>query len=76
MYAINTQNCMLSMIMIDFVAIGVKILRIDIGCSLEKEFTRLICISLLMILYLIVNHVDSFHGYVCGRLTSDTKEIL
>ena len=27
---------------VDLIAIGVEIFRIDIGCSLEKEFTKLI----------------------------------
>ena len=31
--------------MADLVAIGVETLRIDSGCSLEKEFTELICIN-------------------------------
>ena len=57
------------MSMVDHVAIGVEILRIDSGCSLEKEFTELTCMSLLMVLYLTVNHVDSCHGCVCGLLT-------
>ena len=30
------------MSMVDYIAIGVEILRIDSGCSLEKEFTKLI----------------------------------
>ena len=29
-----------------------------------------------MVLYLIVNQVDSCHGCVCGHLTRDTKDIL
>ena len=32
----------LSMSMVDLVSIGVETLRIDSGCSLEKEFTELI----------------------------------
>ena len=31
--------------MTDPIAIGVETLRIDGGCSLEKEFTELICIN-------------------------------
>ena len=31
------------MSMVDPIAIGVETLRIDRGCSLEKEFTKLIC---------------------------------
>ena len=33
------------MSMTDLVAIGVETLRIDCGCSLEKEFTELICMN-------------------------------
>ena len=33
------------MSMTDLVAIGVEILQIDSGCSLEKEFTKLICMN-------------------------------
>ena len=33
------------MSMVDPVAIGVETPRIDSGCSLEKEFTELICMS-------------------------------
>ena len=35
------------MSMDDYVAIGVKTLRIDSGCSLEKEFTELIRMNLM-----------------------------
>ena len=62
--------------MIDIVAIDIEIPRIDNGCSLEKDFTRLICMNLLMILYLIFNEVDSCHSCVCGPLTWNTKDIL
>ena len=37
------------MSMTDLVAIGVKRLRIDSGCSFEKEFTQLIIINPLMV---------------------------
>ena len=53
----------------DPIAIGVETLRIDSGCSLEKEFTELIRINPLMVIYLIVNQVDSYHDCVCGPLT-------
>ena len=33
------------MSMADPIAIGVETLRIDSGCSLEKEFTELICMN-------------------------------
>ena len=53
----------------DAIAIGVETLRIDSGCSLEKEFTKLISMNSSMVLYLIVNQVDSCHGCVCSPLT-------
>ena len=34
-----------TMSMVDLVAIGVETLRIDSGCSFEKEFIELICMS-------------------------------
>ena len=37
------------MSMIDFVAISVETLKIDTGCSLEKEFTKLIHMNPLMV---------------------------
>ena len=55
--------------MTDHVAIGVETLRIDSRCSLEKEFTDLIRMNPLIVLYLIVNKVDSCHGCVCCPLT-------
>ena len=33
------------MSMVDLVAIGVETLKIDSECSLEKEFTKLICMN-------------------------------
>ena len=48
------------MSMADPIAIGVETLRIDIGCSLEKEFTELIRMN---------PGMDSCHGCVCGPLT-------
>ena len=43
------------MSMADHVSIGVETLRIDSGCSLEKEFTELIRMNPLMVLYLTAN---------------------
>ena len=57
------------MSMADPVAIDFKTLRIDIWCSMEKEFTELIRMNPRMILDLTVNQVDSCHGCVCGLLT-------
>ena len=53
-YSRRTSNCLeriaLSdlthmMSMADLMAIGVETPRIDRGCSLEKEFTELICMN-------------------------------
>ena len=57
------------MSMVDPVAIGVETLRIDSGCSLEKEFTELIRMNPSIVLCQIVNQVDSCHGCVRGFLT-------
>ena len=65
--ALSNPTHMMSMA--DPIAIGVETLRIDSGCSLEKEFTELIRMNPLMVLYLTVNKVDSCHGCVCGPLT-------
>ena len=50
--ALSNQSHMMSMA--DPIAISVETLRIDSGCSLEKEFTELIHMNLLMVLYLTV----------------------
>ena len=55
--------------MTDPTVIGVETLRIDSWFFLEKEFTELIRINPKMILYLIVNQVDSCHNCVCGPST-------
>ena len=54
--------------MVDPIAISIETLRIDSGCSLEKEFTELIYMNPWIILYLTVNQVYSCHGCVCGPL--------
>ena len=66
---ISLYNPTHMMSMTDPVAIGVEMLRTDSECSLEKEFTELIRMNPLMVLYLIVNQVDSCDGCVCGPLT-------
>ena len=66
---IALSNLTHMMSMTDLIAIGVEKLRIDIGFSLEKEFTELIRMNPSMVLYLTVNQVDSCHGCVCGLLT-------
>ena len=40
---ISLSNLTRTMSIADLVAIGVETLRIGRGCSLEKEFTKLIC---------------------------------
>ena len=64
------------MTMVDIAAIGVEKPRIDSGCSLEKEFTELLCMNPWIVLYQIVNQVDSWHGWICGPFTWETKDIL
>ena len=73
---ITLSNLSHMMSMADPIAIGVETLRIDSGCSLEKEFTELICMNPWMVLYLTVNQVDLCHDCVCGPLTWDTKDSL
>ena len=63
------------MSMADLIAIGVDILWIYSGSSLEKEFIKLIHMNPLMVLYLTINQVNSCHICVCGSLTSATKDI-
>ena len=64
------------MSIVDPIAIGVETLMIDSGCSLEKEFSELICMNSQILLYIIVNQVNSCHRCACGPLTGDTKDIL
>ena len=52
---LSNQTHMMSMV--DPIAIGVETLRIDSGCSLEKEFTELIRMNPLRVLYLTVNQL-------------------
>ena len=54
--------------MVDPVAISVETLIIDSRCSLEKEFTKLICMNPGTVLYLVVNRVDSCHGCIYSLL--------
>ena len=42
---ITLSNSTHMMSMIDHVVINVEILKIDSGCSLEKELTELICMN-------------------------------
>ena len=66
---ITLYNLTHMMSMADPTTISVETLRIDSGCSSEKEFTELIHMNPSMVLYLTVNQVDSCHGCVCGPLT-------
>ena len=72
--ALSNPTHMMSMV--NPITIGVETLRIDSGCSLEKEFTKLIRMNPWMVLYLAVNQVDLCHCCVCGLLNWDTKDIL
>ena len=53
----------------NLVAIYVERLRINSGCSLEKEFFELIYMNPSMLLYLTINQVHSYHGCVYISLT-------
>ena len=63
------------MSLVDFIAISTKKLMIDSECSLENEFIKLISMSCYIVLYVPINTVDSRHGWICGILSSDTKDI-
>ena len=52
------------MSMADLISIDVDTPKIDSGCSLEKEFTELIHMNPKIVLYLIVNQVNSCHNCV------------
>ena len=53
----------------DFVAIIVETIRIYSECYLDNEIIELIYMNPLMVLYLIVNRVDSCHYRVCDFFT-------
>ena len=55
--------------MADALAITMETLRIDSGCYLKKEFTKLIPMNPCMVLYLTINQVHSCHYYVYRPLT-------
>ena len=46
------------MSIVDPLAISVETPRIDLG----ENFTKLVCMNHLMVLYLTVNHINSCHG--------------
>ena len=73
---IEISNPIHMMSMVDPIAIGVETLMIYSGCSLEKDFTKFICMNPCLVLYITFNQVDSCHGCVCGPLTWDTKDSL
>ena len=66
---ITLSNLTYMMSMIDLVAVSLETLKIDSVCSFEKDFTILILMNHLMLLYLIINQVDSCHGCVSYPLT-------
>ena len=47
------------MSIVDLIAIGVETLMIDSWCSLEKEFTKLMCMNPGIVLYITVNQVEN-----------------
>ena len=57
------------MSLVNPVAISMETPRIKRGCSLKKEFSELIYMNLQMVLYLVVNKVDSCNNCVYGLLT-------
>ena len=61
--------------MVDLLRIGVRILRIDNGCSLEKELTKLMYMNPSMLFYQTVNQVDLYNGFVSDLLIRVTKDI-
>ena len=70
-YSRRTLNYLerITLCMVDPMTIGIETPKIDSGCSLEKEFTELICMNPLMVLCQIVHKVDSCHNCVRGPLT-------
>ena len=58
-----------TMSMVDRVTIDMETLMIDSECSLKKEFIELIHMNPWMILYLTINHVDSYHSCIWGPST-------
>ena len=50
------------MSILDPVVASVEMLKIDSGCYLEKEFTKMIHMNPYMVLLLIFNYVDLCHG--------------
>ena len=52
---ITLSNTIHMMSMVDPITIDVETLRIDSGCSLEKDFIELVCINIRIILYLTIN---------------------
>ena len=57
------------MSIVDCVAIGEETLKIDSGCSLEKEFIELIRMNPGILIMCNCQHVNSCHACVCGLLT-------
>ena len=52
------------MSMVNLIAICVETLRIDNGCTLEKESIELIPMNLRIVFYLIMNQIDSHHDCI------------
>ena len=57
------------MSMVDLLVICVETPRMENRCSLEKELIELIYMNPRIVLYLIINQIDSCHSCVYGHLT-------
>ena len=62
--------------MVDPMDIDVETWRVDSEYSLQKDYINLIHINPLIVIYVTVKWVNSFHSCVCGLLIGNTKDIL
>ena len=56
------------MIITNDVVISVEIPKVACGYYLKEEFTKLVCLNPLMLLYLTINYIDLFYSSLCGPL--------
>ena len=68
-------HCYSCVMLVDLMTIYIKTPKIDSGCSLDKDFNKLMHMNPLMVLYLTANQSDSCFDYVHGPSTN-TKDIL
>ena len=73
---ITISNLTHMMSMVDLMVIGVETLRINNGCSLQKEFTELTHMNPLIVLCQNINQVYLYHDCVRDPLTCETKDII